>query len=332
MLNRTTVQKPGVENLLSTVFPSVRHAAYHAGMQMLGPLYARAGSAYLAGQDKSSALEVAGRLFSAGSAVTLGYWPRQGEPVSLVAAEEEHALQALGELGAGKDCAGLSLKAARIGFDADIVRQLAKVAAKQETRLVFDAHSPGEADRTLALARAARSEGASTGVVLPARWQRSLEDATMASEFGLSVRVVKGQWPDDAPGAKAVSEAALRLRYLHLLDFMAGLDVRMAIATHDVVLLEKALTYLTASGVAPEVELLLGLPVRRALDVARRAGAATRFYVGFGQPGLPYPFRAVLLRPRLAWLLAQGIVLGGHNQVIQRNAVLECNRQSTSPS
>lgn len=331
MLGRTTVEKPGVENLLSMMIPPVRHAVYHAGMRMLAPVYARAGSAYLAGQDISSALDVAGRLSSAGSAATLGYWPRQGEPVSQVAAEEHYALQALGEPGAGRDCVDLSLKAARIGFDADIVRQLAKVAAKQETRLVFDAHSPGEADRTLALARAARSEGAPTGVVLPARWQRSLDDAIMASEFGLSVRVVKGQWPDDAPGAKAVTEAALRSRYLHLMDHLAGLDVRMGIATHDVVLLEKALKYFTASGVAPEVELLLGLPVRRALNVARRDGAATRFYVGFGQPGLPYPFRAVLLRPRLAWLLAQGIVLGGHNQVIQRNAVLEC-RRTASPS
>lgn len=317
---------------MSAKFPPARRAVYSAGMRVLGPIYGRAGSAYLAGRDRASALAVAERLLAAGSAATLGYWPRQGEPVAQVAAEERAALKALSELGAVGDRADLSLKAARIGFDADVVRQLARLAREQNTRLVFDAHSPSEAERTLDLARVARSEGALTGVVLPARWRRSIDDAVMASEHGMSVRVVKGQWRDDARGAGADTEGALRLCFLRLLDRLAGLKVRTSVATHDVFLLEKALAYLSATGMPGEVELLLGLPVRRALDAAQHAGAATRFYVGFGYPGLPYPFRAVLLRPRLAWLLAQGLVLGGRNQVIQRNAALGRDSSSAAAS
>jgi proline dehydrogenase len=302
--------------------PAGHRAIYSAGLRVLGPVYARAGSAYLAGRERTSALAVAERLLASGSEVTLGYWPLRAESAAQVTAEECATLEALGDLGAYEDRTAVSLKAARLGFDADAVRQLARLAVEQHTSLVFDAHSPAEADRTLELARVARAQGASTGVALPARWARSADDAVMASECGLSVRVVKGQWPDDAPGRRLSGEAALRSSCLNLLDRLAGLGVRAAVATHDVVLLEQALPRLSTSGAPPEVELLLGLPIRRALTTARRAGASTRFYVSFGHPGLPYPFRAVLRRPRLAWLLTQGVVLGGHNQAIQRHRAL----------
>jgi proline dehydrogenase len=299
-----------------------QRAAYSAGVRVLGPVYARAGSAYLAGREQSTALAVAERLLASGSEITLGYWPSKDESAADVAAEEHSILEALGHLRAFEHRTTLSLKAARLGFDADAVRKLAKLAVERHTRLVFDAHSPAEADRTLELARLARAEGASTGVALPARWARSSEDAVMASEFGLSVRVVKGQWPDDVPGCRLNSEAALRSSCLNLLDRLAGLSVRTAVATHDVVLLKQALPRLSDWGKPPEVELLLGLPVRPALTTARRAGASTRFYVSYGHPGLPYPFRAALRRPRLAWLLTQGVVLAGRNQTIQRRGAL----------
>jgi proline dehydrogenase len=296
-------------------------AIYRAGMRVLTPVYERAGCAYLTGTERSSALTLAERLLAEGSPVTLGYWPRKDETVARVTEEEQATIEALGDLGQG-DKTAVSLKVARLGFDANVVRQLARQAVQRQIGLVFDAHSPAEADQTLELAKIARSKGASTGIVLPARWKRSAGDALTASEYGLWVRVVKGQWPDDAPGSTVSSEAALRTSFIALVNRLLGLGVRTAIATHDVVLLEQALTRIAAASAHSEVELLLGLPVRRPLETAQRAGAATRFYVSFGYPGLPYPFRAILRRPRLAWLLTQGIVLGSRNQDIQRRAAL----------
>ena len=308
---------------MQTRTPLGRSAIYSATLRALGPFYARAGSAYLAGNNRTSALAVSARLVAAGSEVTLGYWPPQGESFEEVAAEESATLHALGNAGLYGAGAALSLKAARLGFDADVVRRLAVLAAERNVRLVFDAHSPAEADRTLELARIARREDAPTGVVLPARWGRSAEDAVMASECGLSVRVVKGQWPDTVPGIRRSAEDALRSSFLGLVDRLSGLGVPFSVATHDPVLLDEALGHLAGSEAQSEVELLLGLPIQRVLQIARRSGASTRFYVSFGYPGLPYPFRSVLLRPRLAWLLAQGLVLGGRNQVIQQQAALK---------
>ena len=307
---------------IQTRTPSGRRAIYSASVRALGPLYARAGSAYLAGDNRSSALAIAARLVAAGSAVTVGYWPRQGESSADVAAEVYATLDALGDAALYGRVASLSLKAARLGFDAGVVRHLASLAAERDVRLVFDAHSPAEADRTLELAREARRAGALTGVVLPARWGRSADDAAMAAESGLWVRVVKGQWPGSAPGTRLSAEDALRASFLDLVDRLSGLHVPFALATHDPAVLEEALARRTAAGAQSEVELLLGLPIRRPLHVARQSGASIRFYVSYGYPGLPYPFRSVLLRPRLAWLLTQGLVLGGRNQAIQQQAAL----------
>jgi proline dehydrogenase len=192
-------------------------------------------------------------------------------------------------------------------------------------RIVFDAHTPGEAARTLALAAESRAEGADTGVALPSRWTRSLADAKAAAEADLSVRLIKGQWPDDEDGAPA-GEAGLRASYLRLLDTLVEHRVPVSVATHDAVLLERALARMTAAGAPAAAELLLGLPVRRVLSVAAGSGARVGFYVPYGQPGLPYPFMAVLRRPRLTAMLAQGIALGGRNQRIQQKAAFTPNR------
>jgi proline dehydrogenase len=290
-----------------------------AGLRLLSPLYRRAGSAYLVGRDRAGAIELAGRLLAAGSDVTLGYWPLKGEPLGSVTAEELATVEALAAHGSRSTVA---LKMPNLCFDSGAVKRLAARAAETGVRLAFDAHSPRDTDRTLELARAARAEGADVGVVLPSRWARSLRDAEQAAESGLWVRLVKGQWPDDVGGGGRSGEAALRSSFLAVLDRLLVSRVPVVVATHDAVLLQRALVRMSAAGVAGQAELLLGLPVGRALGVVVRCGAQVRYYIGFGHPGLPYPFTSVLRRPRLARNLTQGLILGARNQRIQQRAAL----------
>ena len=287
------------------------------GLQALSPLYRRAGSAYLVGRDRADAIALAERLVAAGNDVTLGYWPLKGEPLDSVTAEELETIEALAAHGSR---ATVALKMPNLCFDPTAVKRLAVRAAETGVRLAFDAHAPGDAERTLELARAARAVGADTGVVLPCRWARSLSDAVRAGEDGLWVRLVKGQWPDDVAGGGPRSEAALRSSFLAVLDRLIAHGVPVSVATHDAVLLQRALDRMAAAGVAGEAELLLGLPVGRALAVVGRRAGHVRYYIGFGHPGLPYPFASILQRPRLAWNLTLGLLLGSRNQRIQQKA------------
>jgi hypothetical protein len=277
--------------------------------RLLAPVLRRAGRAYLAGPERSSALAVAGRLLALGSMVSIGYWNAPVEPPAAVLGENLAALDALAAWG---HRARLALKVPALGRDRGAVQELAGRAAASGVRLDFDAHAPGDADVTLELAGVARAQGARVAVALPARWSRSLDDVARAADGDLAVRVVKGQWPQDT-GRRLVGDRELRDDVLRLLDRTVDAGVPVALATHDPALLARALGRVPD----PVVELLPGLPLRRPLAVSARAGARVDFYVPYGHPSLGYPVSSVLRRPRLAAAFGQGLLRGARNQPIQ---------------
>lgn len=278
-------------------------------LQVLRPVIDRAGSAYLAGTTRPDAVQVARRLTDVGFRVTVGYWNDASDPVARVAEESAACLADLADLADGT--AQVAVKAPALHLDAAVVAELAATAAVQGVGLLFDAHAPGEADATLELAAAARARGARTGIAVPVRWARSLVDVRGAS--GLGVRLVKGQWPDDAPGGipSTAGDAALRAAFLSVLAQCSG---PVSVATHDPVLAAAAVQQARAAGQECELELLLGLPARRLLDTARRDDVPVRFYVPYGRPGIGYPLSSTLRRPRLAASLATAVVRGRANR------------------
>lgn len=272
--------------------------------RLLSPLLAlvvgRAGRAYVTGRTRDSALLVAMRLLGAGYAVTLAYWD-SGESPRQIEAEVAGCIAALA--GCGRD-PRVAVKAPQLGFDADALGRLATQAREAGVGLVLDSHGPDEAPRTLALARVVRDHGADTGVAVAARWDRSPDDARDAAADGLGVRVVKGQWAqpgrrEDDPGLRDACDRVL-----------AALPAGGAsIATHDTRLLERAVRDHRPSG----IELLFGLPARRALALARRHDLPVRFYVAYGAPTTGFSPSEVLRRPRLGRDLAGGAVTAGLN-------------------
>jgi proline dehydrogenase len=292
---------------------NVRSAAF----RLLGPVLARAGSAYLVAPDLPAATAIARRLTTRGHEVTLAYWPGADDAAATVLTRTRAAVEAL-RGGAGSP--QVAVKAPALAGVPTAARDLGRQAADAGVGLVFDSHAPADTDATLAAAAVAQDEGTTVGVALPARWGRSLDDAGIAAKAGFSVRVVKGQWPDAAGGP--VGERSLRATYLELLDRLAELAVPIGVATHDPVLLDAALARLAATGASGEAEVLLGLPVRRPLAVVARHHAPVRFYLAFGHPSLTYPLTAVLRRPRLAGTLAQGLLLGARNQRVQQRDAL----------
>ena len=149
-----------------------------------------------------------------------------------------------------------------------------------------------------------------------------MRDAGGAASAGLDVRVIKAEWPDDR-SAGSLSEAVFRASFgAALVEELAGASVRVMVATHDPVLLDSAVGRLRAAGTPCEIELLLGLPARRALAVAAHHGVPVRFYLPYGHPSLVYSPSSILRRPRLAVPLAQGVLLGGRNQQVRQREAL----------
>ena len=165
--------------------------------------------------------------------------------------------------------------------------------------------SPEVADQTLSLIADALESYPKLGCTLPGRWRRSLLDADRAVKLRLNVRVVKGQWVD--PDEPNLDPAA---GFLAVIDRLAGQASHVAVATHDPQLAGEGLRRLLAAGTSCEVELLFGLPMRRAIRVAREAGVPVRVYVPYGHAWLPYLLSQARQHPRVVWWLFQDLLLG----------------------
>lgn len=266
----------------------------------LAPAVARAARHYVAGDRAEDAICVARALEVRSVRATVGYWNDSEEPAEHVEAEYAACLDALERAG----LAGyLSIKLPALGADdARLDRVLARARGR---RVHFDSLGPEHADRTFdAIERRLRAHP-DLGCTLPGRWRRSVPDAAWAASKGVFVRVVKGQWGD--PGAP---ERDARAGFLEVVEALAGRARKVLVATHDAALLERALARLGAAGTPTAVEVLHGLPRRRAVKVARRLRVPLRVYVPYGSSWLPYSLEQVRRRPALlVWALADRVGL-----------------------
>ena len=269
---------------------------------ILRPVAARAARAYIAGPALADGLRVCRELWLRDLASTLGFWDGAGESPRQVVDTYLSSLDALASLSAiatpPLDCY-LSIKPDAFGFDSALLDEVVGRAHATGRRVHFDSLGPEGADRSFALVAAARGRHADLGCTLPAVWRRSPSDAERAVELGLSVRVVKGQWPDGRGGPLDP-----RAGFLDVIDRLAGRARHVGVATHDRPLGREALRRLRERGTPCSLELLTGLPSRAALREAREHGTAARFYVPFGNAWLPYALSQARQKPRvLYWVL-----------------------------
>src|SRR5664280_1098965 len=249
----------------------VRHPAMTAKRVLLR----RAGRVYLAGPTLPNAVAVARLLREQGLNVTLSYWAAVDQSPQSVAAEYGTTIAAAATL-PGTDVA---IKVPDLGYNVDLVGSVARASAKSNVRVWFDSHWIDSADETLAFATVARNSGTSVGV-----------------------RLVKGQWAD--PQSQDFDP---RERYCAVADWTAKYVRLVALATHDVHALRRALPRLISLGTPVEVQLLWGLPLQGALKVALALDVPARIYVPFGFPYLMYSAHSVWENRRIALWLAKDI-------------------------
>jgi proline dehydrogenase len=278
-----------------------RTAPRGAGRAWLEPALRRRASAYGAGPTLADALAASRRLAADGIPCTIGYTAPVEQPAR--AAADVH-IAAFEALAADHADAYVSVKLSGLRFDPELFGEVAAAAQRSGRRMHIDALAPETADRTWALIEGA-ADPAALGVALPGRWRRSIDDARRALDLGLVVRVVKGQWAD--PDDPVIEPAK---GFLDVVDALCGSKNLVAVATHDIALLEESVRRLTAARTPCEAELLFGLPFAAPARAARRLGVPIRLYVSYGNAGAAYGVRDLLRRPVSGWWLVQDLLLG----------------------
>jgi len=258
----------------------------------MSALAERAARPYIVGPDLSDAVRASRSLDARGFRSTIGFWNRVEDPPAEIAARY---LSAIDAIRTERIDGRLSVKAPPLQFSRDLFGRIVERARDRDVGIQFDSLWPESTDETFSLLAELVRTHANLGCTLPGRWRRSPADADRAIDLGLSVRIVKGQWPD-SQGPPIDPRAG----FLAIVDHLAGRVRHVSVATHDVDLAQEALARLRAAGTPCELELLYGLPLRNAIAAARKESVPVRVYLPYGHGFLPYAMEQLKNHPRLA--------------------------------
>lgn len=268
-------------------------------------------SRYVAGETLAEALAVVRGLNREGCMATLDVL---GEDVTRLEETEEtvdkyvRALDAVAREGLDSN---VSVKLTAFGLKIDpeqCRRQLGRVldaAARHGTFVRIDMEDSSVTEETIRIYFETRQRTEKTGLVLQAYLHRSREDAkrvaAVKGEGKGNVRVCKGIYVEP-PAIAFQGREEVRDNYAALVDDLLEAGCYVGIATHDEVLVERALAtiaHLHLPREAYEFQMLLGV----AGDLRRRlvaAGHRLRVYVPYGRSWYGYSMRRLKENPAIA--------------------------------
>jgi proline dehydrogenase len=281
------------------------------------PIVRRVASRYVAGETLDDALACVAALNAEGCMATLDVL---GEDVTRLEETEETVVayeRALDEIAARKLDSNVSVKLTALGLKLDAAhcrRQFARIVDDARRRGNFvriDMEDSSVTGETLKIYAEARQGYPKIGAVLQAYLKRSPDDARKIAEAGGNVRVCKGIYVEP-PEIAYQDPERIRQGYTELLEILLSSGVYVGIATHDPVLVERALVLLQKLSVPREkyeFQMLLG--VARALR--RRIvedGHRLRVYVPYGHAWYAYSVRRLKENPAIAGHVLKGLFLG----------------------
>ncbi len=102
---------------------------------------------------------------------------------------------------------------------------------------------------------------------------------------------------------------------MQIIEVLAGRATRVAVASHDVPLVDTAVARLQRAGTPCEIELLYGLPMRESRAQALAHGLDVNVYVPYGKAFLPYALSRLRSQPRVVWWLLRDLLGSKHSEV-----------------
>jgi proline dehydrogenase len=268
---------------------------------------ARVARRYIAGETVEEAVAQVRALRAEGCETTvdvLGEFITNLDQARETSEDYLRTVRALRDAGVGVN---VSVKLTAFGLLLDparceaLVEAVAREAAAAGGFVRIDMEDSPCTDRTLAVHDSLRGKGLPVGTVLQARLKRTPADAERLGGAGASIRLCKGIYLEPAAIAH-VDPGEIRKAYLDCLEVLLRGKGRVAIATHDDVLVRGAEERLSRHGIPREryeFQMLLGvLPDLRRSLVAK--GHPMRVYVPYGTQWYAYSTRRLRENPEVA--------------------------------
>ena len=273
------------------------------------PLVWRFSRRYIAGVDLADAYRAVRELNASDCSATLDVLGEDSTNPDEVKSAVELYLQAIRDIDAKSLRCGISVKLSELGLRFDVegcrqaIRTLIACAADHDRFVRIDMEDSSVTSVTLDIYREMRREFENVGIVIQSCLRRSAQDiAELMEEGATDVRLCKGIYIE--PEAIAfVDPDEIRTSFNNLLEqLFEGGARRVAIATHDPLLVEHAEAVIEKLGVGDdryEFQMLLGVAGTLRRKLVDR-GHPMRVYVPFGDRWYAYSMRRLRENPNIA--------------------------------
>jgi proline dehydrogenase len=282
------------------------------------PLIRRFASRYVAGETLAQALDVVRRLNAEGCMATLDVLGEDITDLSETESTVTEYREALTAIARQSLDSNVSVKLTALGLKLDpqeCRRQFGRIleTARLHSNFVrIDMEDSSVTEETIAIYEESRAKADGVGLVLQAYLRRSRDDALRAADERANVRVCKGIYVEP-PSIAYQGPEEIRESYTQMVETLLGAGCYTGIATHDVVLVERAVATidrLRLDRSAYEFQMLLGV----AASLRRRllaSGHRLRVYVPYGRAWQAYSLRRLKENPAIAGHVLKNLFSGG---------------------
>lgn len=213
----------------------------------------------------------------------------------------------------------VAVKLTQLGLDLNPVlcyQNLTKIMERAGAASVvwIDMESSQYVDATLDLFRRARLAHPNVGVCLQAYLYRTAADLASLIPLGSAIRLVKGAYKEPShiafPHKKQVDENFFNLAVQMLSDEARTAGVRAAIATHDLKLIQRIISYAQSRKLGKdnfEFQMLYGIQRQEQLRLAHE-GWKTIVLVAYGSYWFPWYMRRLAERPANVWFVLRNLL------------------------
>ena len=243
---------------------------------------------------------------------------RLGE--NLTKAEEfeevtQHYLEVLDKVAAAGLDAHISIKPTQLGLDLDrglCERNMDRLVERAELRNNFvwiDMEGSPYVEPTIEIFKRSRARSARVGIAIQAYLYRTPKDIEALIPLGPAIRIVKGAYLEPPavayPKKSDVDEAFYTLCTRLMAPDAQQSGTLLHIATHDIPLADRLLTYIKQHNVpksAYEFAMLYGIQRHQQLRLVNE-GERLRVLISYGEYWFPWYMRRLAERPANVWFV-----------------------------
>ena len=272
-------------------------------------------SRYVSGNNFKQALNTVKKLNLDGQSATLDILGEHTLEKNNAKAVTEKYISLVNYIDSNKADCNLSIKPSHIGLDIDYsfalinYTSIIKEAEKFNNFIRLDMESSKATDPTIRLYKELKEQYENVGIVIQAYLKRSEQDILNLPKNS-NIRVCKGIYNENENISFKTYEK-INENFLRLLKICFEKNFYVAIATHDILLINSCLELIKEYNVKSEMfefQYLLGVPMDNAINNFKIKNYKVRSYVPFGKDWYDYSIRRIKENPKIGTYVLKNLL------------------------